>query len=502
MTLSQKTCLLAINNNFGGKWVALRCTVGRPGKRTAILAPRQQGQGMAARQHAFVLAGTGSGCGKTTVTLGLLKLFQQRGLRVQPYKVGPDYLDTGWHTALCGVPSRNLDSFMLPTPILNALFCDHLQQADIAVIEGVMGLYDGYGTDPNYCSSAAMAKQLGCPVILLVDGKAVSTSIAATVMGFQYFDPSLNIAGVIVNRVNSDSHFQLLKSAIERYCTIPVLGYVPRVEGVALPERHLGLVTARESTVNAQPWQDFATTLERTLDIDALLSLSELSALPAGEWPTTPLAGEGLTLALADDEAFNFYYPDNLALLERAGVKIVRFSPLHDRELPTCQMIWLGGGYPELHARALAANTFMLTQLRAAHRRGVAIYAECGGLMYLGSTLEDAQGEIHAMVNVLPGDSKMGKRLTRFGYCEAEAQQQTLLAAPGEVLRGHEFHYSDFTPRLPAVMACRKTRDGATLQQWSGGWQCGNTFASYLHVHFAQRPAMLNHWFTAARRAQ
>lgn len=456
---------------------------------------------MAARQHAFILAGTGSGCGKTTVTLGLLRLLQQRGLRVQPYKVGPDYLDTGWHSALCGVASRNLDGFMLPPSTLNALFGEQMQQADIAVIEGVMGLYDGYGTDPNYCSSAAMAKQLGCPVILLVDGKAVSTSIAATVMGFQHFDPSLNIAGVIVNRVNSDSHFQLLKNAIERYCDLPVLGYVPRAEGVSLPERHLGLVTARESLIDAQPWQDFAATLERTLDVDRLLELSVLNTLPPGEWPPMPASGEGLTLAVADDEAFNFYYPDNLALLERAGVTLVRFSPLHDAALPDCQMIWLGGGYPELHARALAANAPMLAQLRAAHERGVAIYAECGGLMYLGSTLEDAQGEVYAMANILPGDSKMGKRLTRFGYCEAQAEQQTLLAAPGEVLRGHEFHYSDFTARLPAEMACRKTRDGVVLQRWQGGWQLGNTFASYLHVHFAQRPDMLNHWFTAARSA-
>lgn len=454
---------------------------------------------MAARQHAFLLAGTGSGCGKTTVTLGLLTLLQRRDLRVQPYKVGPDYLDTGWHTALCGVASRNLDGFMLPPSTLNALFGEQMQQADIAVIEGVMGLYDGYGTDPNYCSSAAMAKQLGCPVILLVDGKAVSTSIAATVMGFQHFDPSLNIAGVIVNRVNSDSHFQLLKNAIERYCGLPVLGYVPCAQGVSLPERHLGLVTARESLIDGQPWQDFAATLERTLDVDRLLELSVLNRLPPGEWPPMPASGEGLTLAVADDEAFNFYYPDNLALLERAGVTLIRFSPLHDAVLPDCQMIWLGGGYPELHARALAANAPMLAQLWAAHERGVAIYAECGGLMYLGSTLEDAQGEVHAMANILPGDSKMGKRLTRFGYCEAQAEQQTLLAAPGEVLRGHEFHYSDFTARLPAAMACRKTRDGVVLQQWQGGWQLGNTFASYLHVHFAQHPAMLNHWFAAAR---
>ncbi len=187
-------------------------------------------------------------------------------------------------------------------------------------------------------------------------------------------------------------------------------------------------------------------------------------------------------------------------MLERAGVNIVRFSPLHDRALPDCQMIWLGGGYPELYAADLAANTVMLKHLRAAHQRGVAIYAECGGLMYLGSTLEDSGGEIHQMANIIPGHSKMGKRLTRFGYCEAQAMQPTLLAALGEIVRGHEFHYSDFIPETPAVMACRKVRDGRVLQEWTGGWQTGNTFASYLHVHFAQRPEMLQHWLAAARR--
>lgn len=452
-------------------------------------------------RRAFILAGTGSGCGKTTVTLGLLNVLQQRGMRVQPFKVGPDYLDTAWHTAVTGVESRNLDSFMLPAPTLNALFNQQMHTADIAVIEGVMGLYDGYGTDPNYCSSAALAKQLGVPVILLVDGKAVSTSIAATVMGFQHFDPALNIAGVIVNRVNSDSHFQLLKHAIEHYCGIPALGYVPVTPGVALPERHLGLVTARESVIDSQPWREFAERIAQTLDIDKLLSLSSLESLPQGEWPALPACdeGEGLTLALADDEAFNFYYPDNIQLLRNAGVKIVRFSPLHDAVLPECQMLWLGGGYPELRARALSANTSMLESIRLAHWRGVAIYAECGGLMYLGSTLRDAEGDIHSMVGAIPGHSEMGKRLTRFGYCEATASQPTLLADEGETLRGHEFHYSDFTPEQDAVMQCQKTRDGKILSRWQGGWQVGNTYASYLHIHFAQRPAMLSRWIAAAR---
>ena len=452
-------------------------------------------------RRAFILAGTGSGCGKTTVTLGLLRVLQQRGMRVQPFKVGPDYLDTAWHTAVTGVESRNLDSFMLPAPTLNALFNQQMQAADIAVIEGVMGLYDGYGTDPDYCSSAALAKQLGVPVILLVDGKAVSTSIAATVMGFQHFDPALTIAGVIVNRVNSDSHYQLLKHAIEHYCGIPALGYVPVTAGVALPERHLGLVTARESVIDSQSWRDFAGSIAQTLDIDKLLSLSTLPALPEGQWPALPARdeGEGITLALADDEAFNFYYPDNIELLRNTGVKIVRFSPLHDAKLPECQMLWLGGGYPELYARALSANRSMLDAIRSANQRGVAIYAECGGLMYLGSTLRDAAGDIHSMVGVIPGHSEMGKRLTRFGYCEATASQPMLLADAGETLRGHEFHYSDFTPEQDAVMQCRKTRDGRMLSQWQGGWQVGNTYASYLHIHFAQRPTMLSRWIAAAR---
>lgn len=452
-------------------------------------------------KHAFVIAGTSSGCGKTTVTLGLLRALMQRSLRVQPFKIGPDYLDSGWHSAVTGIASRNLDAFMLPAPTLNGLFAKQMQQADVAVIEGVMGLYDGYGTDPNYCSSAAMARQLGCPVILLVDGKAVSTSIAATVMGFQRFDPTLNIAGVILNRVNSDSHYQLLADAITRYCGLPVLGRVPTMADVALPSRHLGLVPAQENAPQDECWKRLAQQLEETVDIDRLLALSHLSSLPEGEAPTLPDAAlaDGLTLAIAEDEAFNFYYPDNLEMLEQAGVTIQRFSPLYDTKLPDCQMIWLGGGYPEVHAAKLAMNSRMRASLQDAHQRRIPLYAECGGLMYLGESLTDGGGEPHAMCGVLPGHSQMGKRLTRFGYCEATAMQNTLLAKKGETLRGHEFHYSDFNGPFPPALDCRKWRDGVVVSRWQGGVQHQATFASYLHVHFAQRTGLLNHWLTLAR---
>lgn len=445
---------------------------------------------------AFLIGGTGSGCGKTTLTLGLLRALTRRGLRVQPYKVGPDYIDTGWHSAVSGVASRNLDAFMLPQPTLNWLYNQRAQAADVAVIEGVMGLYDGYGTDPNYCSSAGMAKQIGCPVILVIDGKAVSTSAAATVMGFCHFDPAVRIAGVIVNRVNSETHYQLLKQAIETYTKIPVLGRMPTLPSVSLPERHLGLITAHEQQGMDAIWDTLADSLEKHIDLDRLLALSDVQPAPNACAPALPASesGRGLTLALADDEAFHFYYPDNLQLLEQLGINIVRFSPLRDAALPACQMVYIGGGYPELHGETLAKNSSMRQSLRDAHQRGVAIYAECGGLMYLGTTLKDQSGNTHAMAGIFPGESRMEGRLKRFGYCQATAMHDTLLAAEGETLRGHEFHYSDFHTDLPPVFQFEKKRDGVTQQRWLGGYQMGNTLASYLHLHFYQHPEMLSHW--------
>ncbi|WP_279205102.1 cobyrinate a,c-diamide synthase [Obesumbacterium proteus] len=450
---------------------------------------------------AFLIGGTGSGCGKTTLTLGLLRALTRRGLRVQPYKVGPDYIDTGWHSAVSGVASRNLDAFMLPQSTLNWLYNQHAQAADVAVIEGVMGLYDGYGTDPNYCSSAGIAKQIGCPVILVIDGKAVSTSAAATVMGFCHFDPAVRIAGVIVNRVNSETHYQLLKQAIETYTKIPVLGRIPTLPSVSLPERHLGLITAHEQQGMDALWDTLADSLEQHIDLDRLLALSDVKPAPNACAPALPApeSGRGLTLALADDEAFHFYYPDNLQLLEQLGINIVRFSPLRDAALPACQMVYIGGGYPELHGETLAKNSSMRQSLRDAHQRGVAIYAECGGLMYLGTTLKDQSGNTHAMTGIFPGESRMEGRLKRFGYCQATAMQDTLLAAKGETLRGHEFHYSDFHTDFPPVFQFEKQRDGVTQQRWQGGYQMGNTLASYLHLHFYQHPEMLSHWLKRGR---
>ncbi len=442
---------------------------------------------------AFLVGGTSSGSGKTTITLGLLRAYARRGLRVQPYKVGPDYIDTGWHSKVTGVASRNLDAFMLPESAIQRLFQYHTAKADIAIIEGVMGLFDGFGVDPLYCSSAGMAKQLGCPVILIVDGKAVSTSAAATVLGFKLFEPSVQIAGVILNNVNTDTHFAMLKDAIELYCKIPVLGRVPVIKEINLPSRHLGLVTAHEEVEFDLKWDQLADAIEQHIDLDRLAEIAELPDLP--EKPTSLApdsligAGTGLTLALAEDEAFNFYYQDNLELLEAAGVEIIRFSPLRDVLVPACDMIYLGGGYPEIHAETLSNND----------QRGIPIYAECGGLMYLGGSLTTASGDSYPMVGIFPGQSKMTSSLKRFGYCQAKAEQRTLLAEADDVIRGHEFHYSDFETDVKTAFRFSKERDGVEMNHWFGGYQSGNTLASYLHVHFMQNPAMLLHWFETAR---
>ncbi len=259
---------------------------------------------------AILIGGAQSGTGKTLLTLGLLRALARRGLRVQPFKCGPDYIDTGWHQAVSGIPSHNLDAYMLESPTLNGLFNRHMSDADIGIIEGAMGLYDGLGSDGGQCSSAALAKQLNVPVILVIDGKAVSTSAAATVLGFRLFDPAVNIAGVIVNRVSSENHFGLIKAAIIRYCRLPVLGFLPSLPDWNLPSRHLGLIPARESAPGQTQWEQLAAGVEQHIDLEKLLELAECHPIP-GRLPALPAQKRysQLILALADDEAFNFYYP-------------------------------------------------------------------------------------------------------------------------------------------------------------------------------------------------
>jgi cobyrinic acid a,c-diamide synthase len=460
----------------------------------------------------LLIAGTNSGSGKTTFTLGLLRALCRRGKNVQPFKVGPDYIDTAWHTKVSKVPSHNLDAFMLNAETLNELFYHQAQYSDIAIIEGVMGLFDGYGTDPYYCSSAGIAKDLKCPVLLVVDGKAMSTSAAAIVMGFKKFGTAINIAGVVFNHVNSDNHYQLLKQAVETYCSIPVFGRLPKLPTIQLPSRHLGLMTAQEVQDMDSQWDVLADALEQFIDIDGLMRIADIeqpslnqSNFNQSDLKLTSLyqsiegQGAGLTIAVALDKAFNFHYQANLDLLELSRATVRYFSPLEDEALPPCDMVYFGGGYPELYAEQLSQNQPMRLSILNAHQSNIAIYAECGGLMYLADRLSDVDDNIFSMVGILSGESHMTKSLRRFGYCSATADMDTLLCSVGDSLRGHEFHYSDFVSDLPTAFTLRKEQEGRIVAEWQGGYQIGNTLAMYLHVHFAQSPKLLLEWFRRAR---
>lgn len=431
-----------------------------------------------------MIAAASSGSGKTTVTLGLLQLLQEQGLRVQPFKVGPDYVDTEYHTRVTGTASRNLDMFLVKDKArLQQLFEKEASQCDISVIEGVMGLFDGLGVDKDYCSSAGVAKQLDCPVLLVVNGQSASTSVAAVVKGFAEFDPQLTICGVIINKLASENHYQLIKKAIETYTNVPVYGYLRRNQGVELPSRQLGLVPDREIDDVLEKIKEVAEDMRETVEWERLLA--DLPEETVEYTPPHYLQFPHLTVAYALDEAFHFYYQDNLELLAAHGVRLKTFSPMRDSVLPEADLYYFGGGYPEEFAKELAENTPMRQAIKAKSEAGAYILAECGGLMYLGSELQTAAGS-QPMVGVFEGTSEMTPRLRRFGYCYGRQRQATLIGQVGQEVVGHEFHHSDFHTQEPPVMEMFKKRDGVIASTWSGGYQKRNTFASYLHLHFYQ----------------
>ena len=434
----------------------------------------------------IIFAATTSGTGKTTITCGIQRALAKRGLKVQPYKVGPDYIDTEYHFVASGNKSRNLDEFMLPEEEIRYLFARNAENADVNIIEGVMGLYDGLGASPDYCSTASMAKILDCPVILVIDGKSMAASAAALVLGYKMMDERINIAGVIANNVSTENHFNIVKSAVEKYTGIPVIGRIPKDEKFSLSSRHLGLTPSVETEGLEEKLNYIAEVVEKHLDLDQLLKLSNAKPVNFDPERRSKIAGiANLRLGLAYDKAFNFYYQDSLDLLEEMGVEICRFSPLADEKLPNVDGIFLGGGFPEMFARELSGNKRLLAEIRKKSEEGMPIYAECGGLMYLGETLESLEGEFFEMTGILRGRSVMSKRLQRFGYCKGSAREDTLLSERGQVVRGHEFHYSDFESDMRNAYEMKKRMSDGKLKVWGGGYQKNNTLGTYLHTHFA-----------------
>ncbi|WP_028313978.1 cobyrinate a,c-diamide synthase [Desulfatibacillum aliphaticivorans] len=433
----------------------------------------------------IVIAGVHSGCGKTTITLGLMAALRRRGLNVAPFKVGPDFIDPGHHTAITGVQSRNLDGWMLPRECSLDIFQRNAASADIAVVEGVMGLFDGYDGKTEAGSTAQMAKWLGLPVLLVVDARSMARSAAAVVQGFENFDPDLQFAGVLFNKVGSPTHLRYLEEALEGKVAMPCLGGIIRNEQVSIPSRHLGLVTSEDHGLGSDIQNALVDLVENNLNLDELLaSLPEIAVDPP-----PPLQAEApkVRIAAARDQAFCFYYSENLELLESCGAEIVEFSPLKDAGLPKdVDGLYLGGGYPELHAEALSKNTALKDEIFQACQEGMPIYGECGGFMVLCKTLEDLEGREHAMIGCFDLTCRMSSRLRALGYREITLNQKTVLGEAGLCARGHEFHYSqlDEHGRMSVYDAVDRSGGARSVD----GFQVNRCLGSYLHLHFMSQP--------------
>lgn len=450
----------------------------------------------------LVIAGTGSGVGKTTVTLGLMAALSRRKRTVQGFKVGPDYLDPSYHTAITGRPSRNLDTWMMEPDRMREVFLRGSDGADLSVIEGVMGLYDGKDSRSDEGSAADIAVRLKCPVILVIAIDNMARSAAAVVMGFMQLNREVQIAGVVVNGAGSEGHYRLVKAAIEQTCRIPVVGWLSRDESLRIPERHLGLIPAVERGELHPLFDALADAIEKTVDLDRIEALAHPA--PSLETPASRLfaaavkeKGPRPLIAVARDAAFNFYYPENLELLTQMGADLLMFRPLDGEEVPAeADGLMIGGGFPEEFLQRLAQAEGVKASFRKHIKNGLPTYAECGGYMYLCNEIRTQTGEAYPMVGVIPAAVQMKSHLVALGYRQVRALRDTILLKKGETARGHEYHYSAL---------CRPAFE--TPYESEGGWgraregyATENLLASYTHLHFASNPSMVRRWIDICRQ--
>ncbi|MBB6214607.1 cobyrinic acid a,c-diamide synthase [Anaerosolibacter carboniphilus] len=435
----------------------------------------------------FVLAGTQSGVGKTTISTGVMSALRKRGFQVQPFKVGPDYIDPAFHTFVTGNKSRNLDSWMLEEETVRGLFVKNAQEKDISVIEGVMGLYDGSGSRKDVGSTAHVSKIIKAPVILIINGSGMAASAAAQVLGYKMYDSDVEIAGVIINNVSGEKHYHILKEAIERDTKIKCVGYMVKNTAIKLESRHLGLIPSVEVKDLKDKVEEIGSMIEKTVDIDALLEISE-QAVPIDACMSEDIWVEDrINLGVASDKAFNFYYEDNLELLKSLGANLIFFSPLHDRKLPEgLHGLYFGGGFPEVFAQELEDNREIRQQIKESIEGGIPAYAECGGLMYLTNAITSVAGERHEMVGVFHTEAKMTGRLQRFGYVDITIDQPSVLSKSVEQAKAHEFHRSILMDHMEddQVYQLEKTRNGEIIDRWRCGLKRYNALAAYAHIHF------------------
>jgi cobyrinic acid a,c-diamide synthase len=436
----------------------------------------------------LVIGGTASGVGKTSVMVGLARALREQGLQVAVFKCGPDYLDPTYHIRAAGRPCHNLDAWMMGREALLGTFTRACADADIALIEGMMGLFDGASAASDEGSTAEIAKWLSAPVMLVVDASGIARTLAAIVHGFIEFDRKLRIAGVFCNRLGSLGHLELLRASGSQ---APVLGGLPVNQALAFPERHLGLRTADESAVPDSILGRLGEALSEWCNLTAIIEAA--NAAPPLECEQSiaqqPAATPTCKIGIAFDEAFHFYYEYNLALLRRFGAELVYFSPVSDRNLPDVDGIYIGGGYPEMHAEALAGNRSMREQIAGFAANGGAVYGECGGLMYLSSGITTLEKRRFPMVGVIPGQTIMHERLQALGYVEVETETDSVIGPAGLQFRGHQFRYSELEPLTDLNRAYRMTRhfDGRVIPE---GYHLGNVLASYVHAHWASNPTI------------
>jgi cobyrinic acid a,c-diamide synthase len=459
----------------------------------------------------LVIAGTGSGVGKTTVVLGLIHALRKRGLRVASFKCGPDYLDPTYHARVSGRTCQNLDGWMMGREAVLSTFKEGCKDADFALIEGVMGLFDGLSPTTDTGSTAEIAKWLSAPVLLVVNAKGMARTIAALVKGFQDFDPELHLAGVVSNFVGSESHLSLLRMALP---SPPIVGGFPKSPGQAFPERHLGLHSARQFASHPKSGGiedtclDFWGSLcEQWFDMKQILEIAgssdPIQMEPQEKHEARVRGAQACRIGVALDDAFHFYYEDNLKRLRLLGAELVYFSPIQDQELPNVDGLYIGGGYPEVHAQALEANLAMKNAIRKFGESGHPIYAECGGLMYLTDEIITLDNKSHSMVGLVPGTTQMGEKLKALGYVEVTTESDSILGQAGVRFRGHQFRYSDFTPKTDsAIQLTYRIRKRRGKETSTEGYRFKNILASYVHGHWASNPSIAESYIESCVKAR
>jgi cobyrinic acid a,c-diamide synthase len=448
------------------------------------------------KTRGFLIAAPQSGSGKTTVSLAIMAALARRGLVVAPFKCGPDFIDPGYHCLVTGRPSINLDAWICPPDFVRDTFQLHSSGADVAIIEGVMGLFDGIGASSREGSSAQIAAITGAPVLLVVNARGMAASAAALVKGFVDFDPQVRLAGVIFNNVGSESHGELLRQSLAAALPdLTMFGCIPRDETLAISSRHLGLVTAGDNPLSSAFVDGLVEMAERCLDLDGLARLLYDDRLAGSKRRAESRVEPMVRIAVARDAAFCFCYEDNLRLLREAGAEIVFVSPLDDSGLPPDTAgIYLPGGYPELHGERLSANIPMKNAIMSAICADMPVYAECGGLIYLSQGLEDG-GDFVGAFSVR---ARMLPKRKALGYRQIEIVAGSVIGAAGSVARGHEFHYSEIS-MLPDDISrtYRVTRQGVELP--AEGYRHHNCLASYIHLHFGSNPSVAGSFVDACK---